>query len=65
MQGNVSFEVVKERDTVTNQDREDRIANFVGKPEAKTLGANHTASNNPNRAELTPQAPVHELREIA
>ena len=30
MEGDVSVEFLEERDPITNQDRQDRIANFVG-----------------------------------
>jgi len=30
MQGDVSVELLEELDPITNQDRQDRIANFVG-----------------------------------
>src|SRR5258706_6215539 len=65
MEGDVSVEPLEELDPITNQDRQDRIANFVGQPETKTFGGDYTASNKPDATERRPQAPIHELRKIA
>ncbi len=64
MQGDVSVEPVEERDPVTNQDRKDGIANFVGKPKTKGFGSNDSAANNPDGTERRPKTPVHEMGEI-
>src|SRR5262245_25963227 len=65
MEGDVSVEVLEEWDPITNQDRHDRIINFVGEPETKTFAGNDTASNKPDATEPWPQAPIHQLRKIA
>src|SRR2546425_439013 len=65
MEGDVSVELIEEWDPVTDQDRQDRIATFVGQPETKAFGGDHTASDKPDGMEPGPQAPIHELREIA
>jgi hypothetical protein len=65
MEGDVSVELLEERYPIANQDRQDRIANFVGQPEAKAFAGDCTASNKPDATERGPQAPIHELREIA
>ena len=65
MEGDVPVELFEERDPIPNQDRQDRIANFVGQPETKAFGGDHTASDKPDGTERGPQAPIHELREIA
>ena len=38
MEGDVSVEFLEEWDPITNQDRQDRITNFVGQPETKAFG---------------------------
>jgi hypothetical protein len=65
MEGDVSVELLEELDPIADQDREDRITNFVGQPETKAVGGEYTASNKPDATEGGPQAPIHELREIA
>src|ERR1019366_7123523 len=65
MEGDVSVELVEEWDSFTDQDRHDRIANFVGQSETKAFGGDHAASNKPDGSKLGPQALIHELREIA
>jgi hypothetical protein len=65
MEGDVSVELLEERYPIANQDRQDRIANFVGQPETKAFAGDCTASNKPDATERGPQAPIHELREIA
>jgi hypothetical protein len=65
MEGDVAVELVEEWDSIANQDRQDRINNFVGQSETKAFSGNRTASNKPDASERGPQAPVHELREIA
>ncbi len=64
MQGDVSIELVEERNPITNQDRQDRITNLVSEPEAKALAGNFTTSDKPDATEHGPQALLHELREI-
>ena len=56
---------LEERDPITNQDRQDRVAHFVGQPESKAFGGDHTAAGKPDGAERGSQAPIHELREVA
>src|SRR6266446_3751293 len=65
MEGDVSVQLLEERDPITNQDRQDRIANFVGQPETKAFPGNYTASHKPDATERGPQVPIHELRKIA
>src|SRR5450432_2888233 len=65
MEGEVSFELVEEGDPITDEDRQNRIANFVGQPQAKAFGGHRTASNKPDAAEAGPEVLVHELSEIA
>ena len=65
MERDVSVDLLEEWDPITNQYREDRITNFVGQPETKTFTGDYTASNKPDGTERGPQAPIHELREIA
>src|SRR2546428_12098921 len=65
MEGDVSVELLEEWDPITNQDRQDRIANFVGYPETKAFGGDHTASNKPDCTERGPYATIHELRNVA
>src|SRR6266511_686220 len=45
MEGDVSVELLEERYPIANQDRQDRITNFVGQPETKAFAGNYTASN--------------------
>ncbi len=61
----LSVELLEEWDPITNQDRQDRISNFVCEPETKACGGDDTASNKPDTTERGPQATIHELREIA
>ena len=65
MHGDVSVELLKEWNPITNQNWQDRIANFVGEPETKAFGGHHTTPNKPDAPERGSQAPLHELREIA
>ena len=37
MEGDVSVELLEEWDPITNQDRQDRIADFVGQPKPKAF----------------------------
>jgi hypothetical protein len=65
MESDVSVELLEEWDPITNQDRQDRITNFVGQPETKAFPGNDTAPNKPDATERGPQMPIHELRKIA
>lgn len=65
MEVDVSVEFLKKLYPVANQDRQDRITNFIGQPEAKAFARNCTASNKPYGTERAPQVPIHELRKIA
>jgi hypothetical protein len=65
MEIDVSVEFFEEPYPVANQDRQDRITNFVGQPETKAFAGNCTASNKPDGTKRAPQAPIHELRKIA
>jgi hypothetical protein len=64
MEGDVSVELFEEPYPIADQDRQDRITNFVGKPETKAFAGNDAASNKPDGTERRPQAPIYELREI-
>src|SRR5262245_14111856 len=64
MQGNISVELLEEWDSITNQDRQDRIANFVGQPETKAFAGNCSTSDEPDAPKHGPQAPIHKLRKI-
>jgi hypothetical protein len=65
MEGDVALKPFEERGPIANEDRQDRIPNFVNQPEAKTRTTKTCASNNPDGSELGAQSPIHELREIA
>src|SRR5260221_7018059 len=65
MERDVLVELLEEGDPIANQNRQDRIANLVGQPETKALTADDAPSGEPDAAEPGPQAPIHELREIA
>jgi hypothetical protein len=65
MERDVSVEVLEEPYPVANQDRQDRITNFVGQPETKAFAGNFTATNKPDATERGPQVPIYKLREIA
>jgi hypothetical protein len=59
------LQLLEERHPIANQDRQDRITNFVGSPETKAFAGNYTASNKPDGTERGPQVPIHEPRKIA
>src|SRR3954447_23608212 len=65
MEGDVAVELFEEGDPITDQDRQDRIADLVGQPETKAFAGNHAAAGKPDGMEPGPQVPVYELREIA
>jgi hypothetical protein len=65
MEGDVSVELLEEWDSITNQDRQDRIPNFVGQPETKALDGDCTAANKPDGTECGPQAPIYRESIIA
>src|SRR4051812_7379038 len=65
MKGDGSVELLEEGDSISDEDRQDRVAKFIGEAEAKTLGGEHTAADEPDVAERGPQARVDELRKIA
>ena len=46
MEGDVSFQLLEESYPIANQDRQDRITNFVGEPETKAFAGSYTASKN-------------------
>jgi hypothetical protein len=54
MERDVSVERLEEWDPITNQDRQDRITNFVGQPETKAFPGNYTASNKSDGTERGP-----------
>src|SRR5687768_9453637 len=65
MEGDVPVELLEEPDSITNQDRQYRIAHLVRQPETKAFGGDHPASHKPDGTEPGPQATIHELGEIA
>jgi hypothetical protein len=65
MERDISIELLEERDSVANQDRQDRISKFVCKPETKTFAADCTVANEPNVTELGSRVRIDELRKIA
>jgi hypothetical protein len=48
MEGDVSVEPPKKRYSIADHDRQDRIANFIGQPEAEAFAGNGTASHEPD-----------------
>ena len=65
VEGDVFVELLEEWDPITNQDRQDRITNFVGKAETKAFARKYPTSNKPDVAERWPQTPIHEMPKIA
>ena len=65
MKGDIPVELLEEGDPITDQDRQDRITNFVGQPETKAFARNYAASNKPDAAKRRPQTPIHELPKVA
>ena len=65
MKGDVFVELLEEWDSITDQDRQDRITNVVRQSKAKAFGRDYAAPNKPDRVKRGPQPPIHELREIA
>src|SRR5215510_11656736 len=65
MECDVPLDLLEEWDSITNQDRKDRIAHFVGEPETKAFGRDRAASNKPNAVERGSQVLIHELRKVA
>jgi hypothetical protein len=65
MEGDVSVQLLEEPYPITNQDRQNRITNFVGQPETKAFAGNYAASDEPDGTERWSQVPIDELRKIA
>ena len=65
MEGDVFVEFLEESYPIADQDRQDRITNFVDQPETQAFTGYYTAPNKPDGTERAPQAPIHELRKIA
>jgi hypothetical protein len=65
MKRDVSVEPLEEPNPIANQNRQNRITNFIGQPETEALAANNAASDEPDVTERGPQTPVHKLRKIA
>src|SRR5215831_10613085 len=65
MERDVSIELLEERDPLTDHDRQDRIIDLVGQPEAKTFARDRAPADEPDGAKRRPQALVYELRQIA
>lgn len=65
MEGDISVELLEEWNSIANQDRQDRITDFVRETETKSFASDDTAPNKPDGTELGPQVPIHELRKIA
>src|SRR5262245_16328829 len=54
MESDVPVELLEELDPIPNQDRQNRIANFVRQSETKAFGGDHPASHKPDRPESGP-----------
>src|SRR5262249_6994826 len=65
MEGNVFVELLEELDPIPNQDWHNRIANFVGQPEAKAFPRYFTTSYKPDTAKVRLQSFLHQEPEIA
>jgi hypothetical protein len=65
MEEDVSVELLKKRYSIANQDRQDRITNFIGQPETEAFARNYTTSNKPDGTKRGPQVSIHELHKIA
>ena len=65
MQRDVFVELIEERNAITNQDRQNRIANFVGQPQTEAFARDRTAPSKPDVTEPGTQVTIYELREIA
>ena len=65
MEGDVSVELLEEWDPVTNQDRQDRITNFISQTKTEAFGRDNTASNKPDASKRRPQAPIDKLSKVA
>ena len=48
MEANITVESIEERNALANQDRHDRVPNFVGEAEAKVFAGNRATSNKPD-----------------
>jgi hypothetical protein len=46
MEGDIPVELLEEWDSIANQDRQDRITNFVRQPETKAFPGDYTAPTN-------------------
>jgi hypothetical protein len=65
VQRDIAIELFEERHAVTDQDRENGIADFVCQPATQTLAGDHAAADEPDASERGTQTIVDELREIA
>ena len=65
MEGYISVELLEEWDSIANQDRQDRITYFDRQPETKAFALDYTAPNKLDGTDRGPNAPIHELRDIA
>ena len=65
VQGDILVEPVEEWDPFTDQDRHDRIANFVSQSEPKAFTRDGAPSDEPDATERRFQPLMHQVREIA
>ena len=65
MHGDVPVESLEEGDAVTDQNRQDGVANFVSQPSAQTFASDRTAANKPDAAEAWLQPIFNEPFKIA
>src|SRR4051812_32970368 len=65
MQGDVSGEPLKERNALTDDDRDDGITHFVGQSEAQALRGHRASANEPDVPVEWFQLVVHQDREVA
>src|SRR5689334_7046562 len=65
MEKDVSIQVFEKSNSISNQDWQDRIADFVGQTKTKTFAGNNAAPNNPDAAKVRPKAVIYQSREIA
>src|SRR5215213_10869140 len=65
MESDVPVEFLEELYPIADQDRENRVTNFVGQPATKAFARHHAASHKPDAPERRTQPSVHELGKIA
>src|SRR6478735_4590206 len=65
MKGDVLVEPLKKRNALANQDRQDRIADFVRQSEPKAFTTHGAAADEPYAAKGWSQPVIHQPRKIA